>query len=298
MGELPRAMIPDYRLPYGEVFRNITRLMILDSCDLDALRGIYYRPESIHLPSWVQRFQVKFGDDDHKEARDQDVSASRGINLDTELISTPRNLNVLNLKGITLSSITQLSEVIRRETFVQNGVAAIEKLLDTIEEMVENSGDRSDYHRDQIISFTLCNGLDGHAFPIDGATCLDLYKEFGIAVRELKFMPRHLSQLTPADSPASKMASNYWQAVCNSCFQIRLYVTKCGKIGRAPASTQVGDIVVVLFGSRYPFVLRPVPLIPRRFELVGYCFTYGIMYGEAIEEWRATSRDAEVYDLQ
>ena len=64
-----------------------------------------------------------------------------------------------------------------------NGVAAIEKLLDTIEEMIKSSGDRSDHHRDQMITFTLCNGLDGHAFPIDGTTCLDLYKEFRIAVR-------------------------------------------------------------------------------------------------------------------
>ena len=44
---------------------------------------------------------------------------------------------------------------------------------------------------------------------------------------------------------------------------------------------RVGDVVVILYGGRFPFILRPNG---EEHELVGYAFVHGIMKGEMMEE--------------
>jgi hypothetical protein len=54
--------------------------------------------------------------------------------------------------------------------------------------------------------------------------------------------------------------------------------TSGGLFGSFPSTAMAGDVVVVLFGGRAPFVLRP--LGAGMFELVGACYLHGIMNGE------------------
>ena len=57
-----------------------------------------------------------------------------------------------------------------------------------------------------------------------------------------------------------------------------------GLLGVAPENTRNGDIVVVFFGGRVPFVLR------RKGEfhtIIGECYVQGIMDGEAMDDWRS-----------
>jgi hypothetical protein len=50
-------------------------------------------------------------------------------------------------------------------------------------------------------------------------------------------------------------------------------------IGMGPFAMEEGDIVVILFGETVPYVLRPRGV---HYLLVGECYVYGIMEGEAI----------------
>ena len=43
-------------------------------------------------------------------------------------------------------------------------------------------------------------------------------------------------------------------------------------------------MLCVLFGQRLPFVLR---LVGDEYEIVGECFVYDLIHGEAIDEWKA-----------
>jgi hypothetical protein len=47
--------------------------------------------------------------------------------------------------------------------------------------------------------------------------------------------------------------------------------------------THTGDLVVVLFGGRVPFVLRQQG---KRYTLIGECYIHDVMDGEAIDMWR------------
>ncbi|KAH7381934.1 heterokaryon incompatibility protein-domain-containing protein [Cadophora sp. MPI-SDFR-AT-0126] len=56
-----------------------------------------------------------------------------------------------------------------------------------------------------------------------------------------------------------------------------------GLLGLASDKTRVGDLVVVFFGGRVPFILRQQGSF---YALLGECYVHGIMDGEAIDGWR------------
>lgn len=77
-------------------------------------------------------------------------------------------------------------------------------------------------------------------------------------------------------------------------FQV-LFLTRDGRIGVGPTNLKSGDKVWIFSGGNHPFLLRPRPLgagNSQKWEFVGDCFVYGIMYGEA------TSANKSVLDAQ
>ncbi|KAK7413328.1 hypothetical protein QQX98_007771 [Neonectria punicea] len=61
----------------------------------------------------------------------------------------------------------------------------------------------------------------------------------------------------------------------------RFFVTRTGLWGLGPAVAEEGDVCAVLFGADVPFVLRPMATAGE-YKLVGECYMYGFMYGEAV----------------
>jgi len=52
-------------------------------------------------------------------------------------------------------------------------------------------------------------------------------------------------------------------------------------MGLAPSVTREGDIICVLLGYSLPVILRPV----EDHYLLAICFVYGLMYGEALQDF-------------
>ncbi|EMD94387.1 hypothetical protein COCC4DRAFT_43820 [Bipolaris maydis ATCC 48331] len=70
-------------------------------------------------------------------------------------------------------------------------------------------------------------------------------------------------------------------------FNRRLYRTRSGMLGLGPMVTRPGDVVVVLFGGKYPFLLRQ---LAREWLFLGetYVRNNHVMRGEAVTEARST----------
>lgn len=63
-------------------------------------------------------------------------------------------------------------------------------------------------------------------------------------------------------------------------------VTEDGRIGLAPGTTRVGDVVAIIGGAHTPFVLRSLTGDGEgreRFALIGEAYVHGVMEGEAVE---------------
>ncbi|TAQ89281.1 hypothetical protein B7494_g2425 [Chlorociboria aeruginascens] len=71
--------------------------------------------------------------------------------------------------------------------------------------------------------------------------------------------------------------------------------------GLTPKETEPGDIICVFFGCSVPVVLRPDrKKKPHYFHMVGECFVYGMMDGEAVagQPWTPPYTDATRFELR
>jgi hypothetical protein len=68
------------------------------------------------------------------------------------------------------------------------------------------------------------------------------------------------------------------------------FATEDSMLGIGPKIIQKGDVLVVLFGGRLPFILRPVGKLWR---LVGACYVYDLVKGQAVDKWKENGESAE-----
>lgn len=71
------------------------------------------------------------------------------------------------------------------------------------------------------------------------------------------------------------------------CLENCMFTTRDGGIGLCPSGTRVGDLVVLLFGGRVPYLLRPKVVTSfeggrvgsKEYYFVGECYFDGSMNG-------------------
>ena len=86
-----------------------------------------------------------------------------------------------------------------------------------------------------------------------------------------------------------------WSRSTNGASKNRKFArTKDGYYVLGPAVMEVGDVLCVLFGGKMPFCLRKVG---DRYLLVGECYAYGLMKGEAVDMFEKGERMEKVFEI-
>ena len=83
------------------------------------------------------------------------------------------------------------------------------------------------------------------------------------------------------DLETSTNNSLFVDAWFQAAFRRHFCSTKKGCIGLVPNASLKGDLVALFLGTAVPFVNRPIGV--ELFVLVGECYIYGIMNGEALQ---------------
>lgn len=88
-------------------------------------------------------------------------------------------------------------------------------------------------------------------------------------------------------SNAQAKSSEVYDSLRSFLVNQNFIITRRGHMGIGPRDLEVGDEIWVLFGSRVPFVLRPIAACQAKnslvsFNLVGDCYVHGCMEGEAM----------------
>jgi len=78
--------------------------------------------------------------------------------------------------------------------------------------------------------------------------------------------------------------------------QRRFFMTSEGLMGLGPGSMRIDDHIVIIRGAIRPVVLRKTTE-GSRYILVGEAYVYGIMDGEAVEEWKAQGEIEQLFPL-
>lgn len=89
-----------------------------------------------------------------------------------------------------------------------------------------------------------------------------------------------LKQPEARHNKASEARLKYME-VLKSLYDRRSFSSEEGYLGLAPAHSKPGDIICILLGADFPFIIREVE--KEKYELVGEAFVYGIMDGEGLE---------------
>ena len=80
----------------------------------------------------------------------------------------------------------------------------------------------------------------------------------------------------------------------NACNRRMMCQTESGLLCLVPDIAEAGDSVVLLFGGGRPFVLRSVE---GKYQVVGACYIYGKMHGEAVDEWKEKGSPERIFTL-
>lgn len=288
--DIPPCLRPNYHAAISEVFRNAARLVMREDCNLDILFEVNRRPsrDPNGIPSWVPRWHHKYDDRfDHKELDASRFSADAGEQLDAFILDDPNDLSLLDVKGIVVATVSTTFAV-TRHNFKANGVSAVKAFLSTVHDMSQATN--PDPLNNMRLAHTLTTGLDGRGTQVNEKQSAVLHAAFRHSIFVGNRIPDLVGPTEVNTYTTNTNAMNYWLALGHGCFNRRFFTTGLGYIGLGPLVMQPGDVVAVLFGSSSPMVMRPLVSGKDEYELIGYCYVYGIMKGEAVQSHRARGK--------
>lgn len=76
----------------------------------------------------------------------------------------------------------------------------------------------------------------------------------------------------------------YLVAMGNHLKEMKFFISNLGYMGTCPIKPQIGDKISVLPGSKMPVLLRNTNKKENQYTLVGPCFVWGLMDGEAFQD--------------
>jgi hypothetical protein len=69
----------------------------------------------------------------------------------------------------------------------------------------------------------------------------------------------------------------FWLQLMRACPGRTYFSTVNGRVGIGPPDIQGGDVVVVIYGTEPVFILRELPALDMKMEIIGDAFIHGLM---------------------
>lgn len=197
----------------------------------------------------------------------------------SEIGSIESGLKTIDLEGVFLDGAEGARVDVTTERFLDKSMT--EEFLSTVEDMVKSHPVTKEKTEDveKAITTTLCAEESSSrelATPSDLAGYADLKNYF----KEPQRPPLSLKDSPLTLLPAARYAEASWRA----CYRRKFFITAAGRMGIGPQTMREGDVVVVLYGGEWPFVLRERVGDGGQWEMVGLAYIFGIMGGQAIRK--------------
>jgi len=301
-GNLPLALREDYQKPVGTSFRDVTRHIIFTTKSLRILTLIRYTPDWNSLPSWVVNFSANaawfrisyFSWDPHSRRGQSLMEISNDAAGGYPVVMIDDFLpDVLGLQGLQIDTIHEICGVMN-----QNEISSFSlSVWMAWKKACQRLGSR--YQTIEAIA---------RAFMVTLTADWSLSDSQRISDLPLVYFWRYLLNICdeistdPAlrDVVAVECANikdlisgetekgndeNLSSLHLDAAHERRLFFTRdLAYIGLGPKILEKDDVICVLFGGATPFILRPSG---SNYRLVGECYVFELMVGEAIEGWKS-----------
>ena len=291
------ALIPSYTTPYLNIYRDITRFLILHDHILHILSQVQHPQDIIvsntdHDLTWVPRWDERpYGTpmgnhswffaglvDEYK------LYLSRKHH--DRLYARTKNPNVLSLDGFQYDRVAKVSEIIKEE---MNGNLSIKVIWHQLFDTEFPPTDASGTHILEDLGMALMGGqysqrpygtegykatagrvrLPPGTYFLRGAAITFAYCTKHYNFNKSHVHPSVLQKTLPDDDNDTKFQDLVRLVTHNR----RAYVTNEGRLGLGPIAMKPGDRICVFIGGRIPFAVRPVQ---KGWILVGEAYLHDV----------------------
>lgn len=280
---------PDYEKSILDVYRDVARFLVIEHGSLAVLSHTGSPLLEPSWPSWVPDWRQNKASNTLStmpSANSYSASGTESLHM-----GFSDNADILSLKGIDFDRVAAYGHKLASYGF---GYVTYQEEVDFTKMawgLVQPSDTSSalDVDRTVIKTFirTLTAGQNDDPDFFGHALHWFAQNTHILSITSLlQRMPRSLKQR--ADS------GRFHEAFVQACVDRRFFVTENGLMGVGPDAIREGDIIVILFGGRVPYLLRAVD---QGYRLVGECYISEVMEGEAILTWRDQGSKRKVFDL-
>jgi hypothetical protein len=281
-----------------EVYRDIARYLVIEHGNLAVLSHVGTSSPLSQWPSWVPDWRhEKASNELWSKQNSHMYNASKGEPL---TVGISRNSNSVALQGFQVDALVAYGDRLASYGF---GFVTYQEEIDFVRAawslFLRRSAGSSNMleGRDLASTFirTLTAGLSNANKPIS--------EDPGFFKDALYWFDQHLPQLLSDKSLSQRLKWSFRQspdpgrfheAFVRACIDRRFLVTKKGLIGIGPDTMKDGDVIVILFGGKVPYLVRPVD---TGYKFLGECYVPGLMDGEAIEPWKQQGSKRETFEL-
>jgi len=126
-----------------------------------------------------------------------------------------------------------------------------------------------------------CRTLTCNSFAEEYIPAAEHLPRFEQTLHSLPSVLKH-SEGDQVDLPADDATLRYLYQLWKNWTGRAFFTATEGYIGLAPSSARPGDVICIILGCESPLCLRPSPTSPTHFQVVGECYVWGLMDGEAL----------------
>lgn len=297
--QLPSELAsPDYNISTADLFTAATRFTVKERGDLGVLRFVekFSGAEGdAGYPSWVPRWHRPNSwlyiliEEEGSDSADGGAEMCQAMQENDWKILIATGWVATTISNVT-SIPTSVDDLRRDELRIYSSARA---LIDSGDHELQNT-------LKSMLAITLSTGADFNNRNWSAAEANISHHRLDEYVQRKGKLPdrsRFYAHLTP-DDPV-RLAAEYNDQVVACHRYRRLFLATTSSLGLGPSATCVGDIVVVLYGSRLPVVLRPRLDLPNgdHYQFIGLCYFHEVMDGTATRKYQANGGEAMTFKL-
>lgn len=277
---------PDYNISTKETYKSLALKVFDQDRNCDILSSVQHGDTlDLDFPSWVPRWDkvhalVICASDSETTFNacgrctlPPNAGYMRLYQNNERDDATTISYDCLNLQGLTVDQISYLLPI---PANLPTNSTHVTTIMEQVGEEFVASQAREDPKR---LSFTFTAGKDWYGtLTKDHPQQLADFK----AALSSVLSPGKVDEATkdfhlPLDYKDD--ADRFHQSASNACKGRTLFFAKGGRLGLGPMAMQEGDSLCVLFGGSVPYILRAEG---DCYRLVGECYVYDLMNGEAV----------------
>lgn len=274
---------PDYECSFVNMLADATWTVLKEKNSLDYFNmqdsgdNVTYQGRQCH-PSWFLKLHQRYD-------RDRDASRLQHHTWNAAgcLVAQPvpgSSPGTLMLEGLSISPVAQIFKTITRNTRPE----AVLIMLEAVQTVLAGF-DFGPTACLEMLATTLTAATDFQRGPLPVHSAVNGYNAWRVYVEthdEWPPRPHELPVASSSQTHRQSAASEYHIAFIDVSANRSVFVIASGHLGIGPQTMRSGDTVAVLYGCRWPVVLRRLEN-RETCEFLGIAYIYGLMQGEALE---------------